>query len=213
MALHPEMVEGSWGIWAKDLRERQHDIRSVHVLTGVPPIAKAREGFAAISGSVICAWPLRLAGSELLPAGAEEVILPPFSDRPSDKAAHVISAAWTVLEAVQDSDERKEAVALFHQLDIGALVGIFIDPAKIQNISRARDSGERLASTIALRKSTRVWTSIVKRLNHIERLIDRFQLSSATLNVWPGVVKSRDALMDGAPIASRSWLSMVRSST
>jgi hypothetical protein len=150
------LTRDSWGRWAHEAKTSRRDPRTLHVLTSAPPEAKAREGFAAISGSLILLLPLQFAGSALLPERTEDIILTPFSERPLDKAAHVIDSTWTALETTEDAAEQAAAVSLFHRLDASALLGTFIDTTKLANVAAAKDAGKRLAAALLRQSALRV---------------------------------------------------------
>lgn len=155
LGLPVKPTTGSWGIWAREAQKSQSDHRTLHVLADVPPIGKAREGFAAISGSLILLWPSQCAGSALLPERIEDIILAPFSDRPLDKAAHVIDSTWAVLDVIEDVDEKAAASALFHRLDVSALLGTVIDNSKLAKVALAKEAGYRLAAALCTQSALR----------------------------------------------------------
>lgn len=155
LGLQVKLSNDSWGTWARDARNARDNGRTIHVLTAVPPPAKAQQGFAAISGSLILLWPPQFASSALLPEQIEDVILAPFSERPLEKAAHVIDAIWTTLNGIEEGDERQSAIDLFARLDASALLGACIDITKLTTSILAREAGNRLANSLRVQSALR----------------------------------------------------------
>ena len=144
------LTQREWGRWARAAKGTGNTARSVHVLPRVPPEQKANEGFAAIAGDMILLWPLAMAGTALLPAGIEEIILTPFAERPLDKAAHLIAAVADELETMSNVEEesRLDSSAPLRGIDAGALLAVCVDPSKLTDIGAAREAGRRLAETV-----------------------------------------------------------------
>jgi hypothetical protein len=154
-----KLIRDSWGMWARDIKKTDDRGHAVHVLEGVPPEAKALEAFAAFSGSLILLWPLEYAGSVLLPDQIEEVIVPPFSDRPLDKAAQVIYATWIALN-LTGADDGEAVISLFRKLDRSALLGVFLDRTKIADVGNAKKAGQRLAELLRTHAALRPGESL-----------------------------------------------------
>lgn len=142
-----KLTNGQWGRWAREARQVDSPTRVVHVIAGVPPENKAREGFAAISGDIILVWPLTKVGAAILPEEIEEIVVAPFGERPLDKAAHVVVTMCEVLEGLNHIEEERgvDTPAISHALDAGALLSICIDPSKLVDVATARKAGRRLA--------------------------------------------------------------------
>jgi hypothetical protein len=137
-----------WGRWARAAREMANNLRMTHVLIGVPPVEKAREGFAAIAGGLILLWPVAMAGTASLPEGIEEIILPPLAERPLDKAAQLIATAVDALDAAEEFEGEKAPAALLARMDPAVLLAVCIDRPKLASVSAARDAGKRLAEEL-----------------------------------------------------------------
>lgn len=155
LGLQIKLSNDSWGIWARDARNARDSGKIIHVLTEVPPLPKAQQGFASILGSLILLWPPQFAGSEVTPDRIEAVILAPFSERPLEKAAHVVDAVWATLNSIEEGDERQAAIDLFARLDVNALFGTCIDVTKLTTSSLAREAGNRLASSLRVQSALR----------------------------------------------------------
>ena len=104
---------------------------------------------------MILLWPVQFAGSAFLPERVEGIILAPFSDRPLDKAAHVIDSISAALNATEDAGEKAAAAALFDRLDASALLGTFLDVSKLASSALAKEAGSRLAAALRMQSALR----------------------------------------------------------
>ena len=138
------LVRDNWGRWAQKAQNPGQSTSSMYILTASPPESKARQGFSSIA-SMILFWPLNAAGTALLPDRIEEIVLQSFAERPLDKAAHVIDAAFDILNSVDEINGDFSPRRLIDLVDASALLGVCVDPSKFVDVSAAREAGHRLA--------------------------------------------------------------------
>jgi hypothetical protein len=89
-----------------------------------------------------------LSGQSLIPDDIGEIVLPPFAERPLDKAAHVVAAAVDGLDSSERVEGEADPYSLLTRADASAILAVCMDRTKLSTASEARNAGSRLAELL-----------------------------------------------------------------